>query len=122
MELSPQDDNRAVKNAFFDHLLRQGFTPAHLEVYDEYFEFLAAGLGGHSIMNQPPERLYHRALALVEDLEGEDVVEAYLQLLEHFIAFWGERYEALHPEEERDEPGRGDGPEGENQEAATEEE
>ena len=100
---SPQEDNQAVKKLFFDHLRRQGFTTAHLEVYDEYFEFLIAGLGDGSIMNLSPEKLYHRALALIEELEGEDVIEAYLQLLEHFIGFWAERYEVLHPEGDNDE-------------------
>ncbi len=103
-----KDDNRFIKTAFFKHLERQGFTAEHLEAYEEYFDFFLDRLGGRGIMEVDPGTMYQVAFNSVEDLEGEEVVEAYLKLMEFFIEFWAERYESMQPyrdleEEDEDE-------------------
>jgi hypothetical protein len=93
-------DNQFVKKTFFEHLRRRGYTEAHLAVYDDYFEFLLQNLGAAKLMDLEPDVLYRAALAPVDRLDGEEVVEAYLVLLDLFMEFWGERWEAMHPEAE----------------------
>jgi cytosine/adenosine deaminase-related metal-dependent hydrolase len=93
-------DNYFIKKAFFDHMLRHGFTRAHVEAYGEYFDFFLARLGDAKLMDLPPHEVYQRAMAPVEELDGEEVVEAYLVLMERFMGYWAERYEAMHPEDE----------------------
>jgi len=92
-------DNSFIKKAFFDHLKRMGFTQEHIEVYDEYFDFFLDKIGEADLMDLEPEVVYRAALTSVERLDGEEVVEAYLQLIEYFMAFWAERWEAMHPDE-----------------------
>ncbi|HUT54299.1 MAG TPA: hypothetical protein VM658_13000 [bacterium] len=93
------DDNQFVKKAFFDHLGRQGFTAEHLAAYGEYFDFFLSHLGAAKVMDLEPELIYRQALLSVNELDGEDVIEAYMQLLQYFMEFWSERWEAMHPEE-----------------------
>jgi hypothetical protein len=93
------DDNQFVKKAFFDHLSRQGFGAEHVEAYGEYFDFLLTHLGAAQIMDLEPEVIYRQALLSVNELDGEDVIDAYMQLLQYFMEFWGERWEAMHPDE-----------------------
>lgn len=102
-------DNQFVKKAFFDHLRRQGFTDEHIEAYDDYFEFFLKHLGRADIMDLDPEVIYRASIAPVDQLDGDDVVEAYLQLMEYFMGYWAERWEAMHPDEYY--PGEDSGPE-----------
>lgn len=90
--------NEMVKKSFFEHLRRQGYTEEHIEVYHEYFDFFISKLGAAKIMNLDPESIYRVALLGVEDLEGDDVIEAFLQMMESFVEFWAERWEAMQPE------------------------
>lgn len=92
------EDHQFIKKSFFDHLRRHGFTEEHLKVYDDYFNFFLDHLQGAALMELDPEEIYHLGLGSVEELEGDDVVEAYLKLLEIFTAFWAERWEALRPD------------------------
>lgn len=94
------EDNRFVKKAFFDHLLRTGFTQEHVDVYHEYFDFFLEHVGQAKLMDLEPEVVYRVGLDTVQDLDGEDVVEAFLQLMEYFIGWWAERWEAMHPFED----------------------
>ncbi|MFO8055755.1 MAG: hypothetical protein R6V10_00470 [bacterium] len=98
-----RDDNGFIKKTFFAHLKRMGFTDEHLEVYDEYFDFFLDHLGGESLMEMEPERAYQAALASIEELDGEDVVEAFLELMEYFMGFWAERWELVHPQKDTEE-------------------
>ena len=93
------DDNQSVKKFFFAHLTRQGFTDEHLAVYNDYFDFFLSHLGAAQIMDLEPEALYRVALVAVERLDGEEVIEAYLQMMEYFIEFWSDRWEALGHDE-----------------------
>lgn len=94
------NDNKFIKKAFFDHLLRQGFTREHTAVYDDYFDFFRGRLGQAQIMDLEPEAIYRVALASVDELDGDDVIEAYLEMMEFFMTYWSERWEAMHPDEE----------------------
>lgn len=94
------DDNRFAKQAFFEYLLRQGLSQEHLRVYDDYFEFFLTRLGEQKILDLDPETIYHLSLGHVEELDGDEVIEAYLKLMEYFVAYWAERWQALHPDEE----------------------
>lgn len=96
----PSDDRQVVKKSFFEHLRRMGFSETHLEVYGGYFDFFLGRLGRAKIMDLDPEVLYHAVLVSVQELDGEEVIEAYMQLMEHFMSYWGERWEAMHPEED----------------------
>ena len=93
-----RDDNKFVKQAFFEHLKREGYVARHLEVYGEYFDFFLSRLGDGKLMDMEPDAIYRAALAPVEELDGEDIVEAYLCLIELFIEFWSERWSSMHPE------------------------
>jgi len=93
-------DNQFIKKAFFDQLRRQGFSEKHVEVYDEYFDYFLKQFGKARIMDLEPEVVYRNALAATERLDGEEVIEAYMQLMEYFIEFWSERWEAMHPEDD----------------------
>ncbi len=99
-------DNSFIKDAFFAHLKRMGFTEEHIEVYDEYFDFFLEHLGEENLMDMEPERSYQAALAAIEELEGDDVVEAFLQLMEYFMGFWAERWEIIRPQDETDDSER----------------
>jgi len=92
-------DNAFVKKAFFDHLKREGFTDEHLEAYDEYFDFFLEHVGEADLMDLGPEVIYRVALTSTGQLEGDDVIEAYLKLMEFFMEWWAERWEAMNPEE-----------------------
>lgn len=90
-----------VKQTFFEHLRRQGFSEEHLAAYGPYFDFFLDQVKDLDLMELDPEEIYHRALAGVENLDGDDVIEAYLKLMEFFTAFWAERFEAMQkPKEE----------------------
>ncbi len=102
MEDTPRD-NDFIKDTFFAHLKRMGFTDEHIEVYDEYFDFFLEQLGDETLMEMEPERAYQAALQAVDELEGEDVIEAFLELLEYFMGFWAERWELIHPRNENEE-------------------
>jgi len=93
------EDNKFVKKAFFDHLVRQGFTDEHLEVYHEYFDFFVSLFGAAKVMDLDPEAIYRVAMIGVEKLEGDEVIDAYLQLVEFFMEYWSERWENMQPDE-----------------------
>ena len=93
-------ENQIIKQSFFDHLRRQGFGEELLAAYGPYFDFFLDHVKEVELLELDPEEIYHRALAGVEDLDGDDVIEAYLKLMEFFSAFWAERSEALHPPQE----------------------
>jgi len=97
--MTTADDNQFIKKAFFDHLLRQGFTGEHLEVYDEYFDFLLSRIGQAKVMDLEPEVIYRAVLESAGELDGDEVIEAYMQLMEFFMEYWTERWEAMHPDE-----------------------
>lgn len=110
--METRDDNQFVKQAFFEHLKREGYSTEHLEVYGEYFDFFLSRLGAARLMDLEPDVIYRAALTPVEELDGEEVIEAYLGLIELFIEFWSERWEAMHPEgysQTREPPMEGDG-------------
>jgi len=92
----PVDQRQVLKQAFFDHLKREGTPKAHLATYGDYLDFLLAQLGPGDLMDLAPEVLYERALPALEKLDGDDVVETYLRLLEQFLEFWTERWEKMH--------------------------
>ncbi len=93
------EENAFVKKSFFEHLSRQGFTDAHVEAYDEYFDFLLEQMGDVKLMELEPEVIYRASMEAVGKLDGDDVIEAFLVMLEYFMAWWAERWEAMHPEE-----------------------
>ena len=93
------DDNQFVKKAFFDHLGRQGFTAEHVAAFGEYFDFLVSHLGEAQLMDLGPEVIYRQAMPAAGELDGDDVIEAYVQLLQYFMEFWTERWDAMHPAE-----------------------
>ena len=97
--MTEQEDNQFVKKAFFDHLRRQGFTDEHIDVYDEYFDFLLSHIGAARLMDLEPEVIYRAVLESADELDGDEVIEAYMQLMEFFMEYWTERWEAMHPEE-----------------------
>lgn len=90
-------DKSFVKQAFLDHLRRQGFSPDHLAAYAEYFDFFLSCFGPEKMMDLDPEALYTQAVQGVEQLDGEDVIDAYLELIELFIEYWTERWEKMQP-------------------------
>ena len=102
--MDERNDNQFVKRAFFEHLKREGYGARHLEVYGEYFDFFLARLGAVNLIDLEPDAIYRAALAPVEELEGEDIVEAYLTLIELFIEFWSERWSSLHPDSPTEPP------------------
>jgi hypothetical protein len=97
--MTTADDNQFIKKSFFDHLLRQGFTREHLEVYDGYFDFLLSRIGQAKVMDLEPEVIYRAVLESAGELDGDEVIEAYMQLMEFFMEYWTERWEAMHPDE-----------------------
>jgi hypothetical protein len=95
-------DPIVVKQTFFEYLRRQGFSEEHLAAYGPYFDFFLDHVKEVNLLELDPEEIYHRALAGVEELDGDDVIEAYLKLMEFFTAFWAERFEAMHPQTEEE--------------------
>jgi len=98
------DDPQEIKQAFFEHLRKKNFTGEHLKVYDDYFEFFLSHLGEAKLSELEPQTIYQLALGHLEELDGEEVVEAYLQMLEYFTAFWAERWPDRPPDEASSSP------------------
>ena len=91
-------DRPVITKAFFDHLRREGVPEEHLAVYAEYFDYFLDRLGEAPLLESDPETLYQLGLAGVEDLDGEEVVATYFQVLQYFIEYWAERWEKMSGE------------------------
>ena len=94
--------NKVVKGPFYAFLERSGFSKDLIEDYDEYFDFFLERVGDTPIMDLNPGEVYKTAFEAVEDLEGDEVIEAYLKLMEYFIEYWADKYEEMYDDEDED--------------------
>lgn len=92
------DPRQLLKQTFLDHLASEGTPRAHLSTYAEYLDLLFRQLGESDLIELSPENLYQQALTAVELLDGDEVIETYLFLVEQFLEFWTDRWEKMHPE------------------------
>jgi hypothetical protein len=95
--------NKVVKGPFYAFLERSGFGKDLIEDYDEYFDFFLDKVGDTPIMDLNPGEVYRVAFEAVEDLDGDEVIESYLKLMEYFIEYWAEKYEEMYDDDEDEE-------------------